>query len=98
MGWLSVAFGVAASLLFYVQDRYVLLTAAVICCAATLWSYGVMHNYAIEAASQRTSFRGGFYDIEPSEADSVPDWLAGVNMGFSLISFGLCVASVVLIV
>ena len=62
----------------------------------TFWSYGVMHNYAVAAALRRRSFRGGFYDIETREADAVPDWIAYLNLGFSLAAVGLLILSAVI--
>lgn len=96
MGWLPVVIGVAASLLFYNAGHYVLLGIAALCTIGTLWTYGVMHNYAMEAAKRRPGFRGGFWDIEPREADAVPNALAVVSFVFSLASAVLLVTGIVL--
>ena len=72
-----------------------LFWAAVIATFIALWSWGVMHNFAVEAAKRRPSFRGDFYDITPAEADSVPDWLAIVNLIATLGCAGLLVVGII---
>ncbi len=55
-----------------------------------------MHNYATDAARRRPTFRGGFSDLTEDEIDVVPDWIAKVNMGFSLAALALLVTAIVI--
>ncbi len=89
MGWFQVAIGLVACILLYGTEHRIAFWVAVVATAGTLWSYGVMHNFATEAAKRRASYKGGFYDIIAKEADSVPNSIAGANLLFSLASFGL---------
>ena len=80
MGWLSVALGILAAFTLHQTEARALFWLAVAATIAALWSWGVMHNHAMEAAKSRTSFHGGFYDVTEEEADAVPNWLALVNL------------------
>jgi hypothetical protein len=95
MGWLSVVMGTGAAIILYGADGGPLFWAALVATGLALWSWGVMHNFAIEAARKRSSFEGGFYDITEEEADSVPNWLAAVNLLATLGCGGLLVAGIV---
>lgn len=86
-----MAIGVVASVLVYQQDRMVLFVISVVATIGEFWSFGVMHNFAMDAARTRRTFRGGFYDITPQEAESAANWLAVVNFAFTLIAAGLLV-------
>ena len=86
MGWLPVLLALVASELLYDTGHPVLLTFAIGSTVGCFWSWGTMHNYATEAAKRRSSYRGGFYDITEEEADSVPNWIARVNMCFSALA------------
>ena len=69
MGWLPVVIGAVASMIFYHLNAMIWLGVSVLLTAIDFWSWGVMHNYAIDAARERPGFRGGFYDITSSEAE-----------------------------
>ena len=84
MGWLGVAVSAFAALLFYSSEHWVLMALAIVAAVGSFWSFGVMHNYATEIAKQRRDYTGGFYDITEEEAAAVPDWLAIVNLVFSV--------------
>jgi hypothetical protein len=75
MGWLSVLMGAAASVIFYGLAEMVWLTASASATIGGFWSWGVMHNYATDAAKRRPGFGGGFWDITQAEAASVPNWI-----------------------
>ena len=94
MGWLPVLLALVASALLYDTGHPVLLTLAIGSAVGGFWSWGIMHNYGVEAAKKRSSFEGGFFDITEEEADSVPDWIAKVNMGFSALALILLIAAI----
>lgn len=89
MGWFPVVVGLIACSLLYSTDSRIAFWVALVATIGTLWSYGVMHNFATEAAKRRANYKGGFYDITEREADSVPNSIAGLNLLFSLASIGL---------
>jgi hypothetical protein len=96
MGWLSVLLsGIAASLLFK-TGHPVLMILAIIATIGCFWSWGMMHNFATKSAKRRRNYGGGFYDIMPQEAEGVPDWIARINMGFSLIGLLLLITGIVM--
>ena len=55
-----------------------------------------MHNYATEAAKGRLDYSGGFYDFTKREVESVPDWLAVVNLLSFIAAVGLLITGLVL--
>ena len=55
-----------------------------------------MHNFATEAAKKRSNYRGRFYDITLTEADSVPNWIAILNMCFSILALLLLITAIVI--
>lgn len=95
MGWLPVLLSVVATILFYRTGHAVLMVLAILTSIGGFWSWGVMHNFAVEQARRRPGFTGGFYDITDDEADFVPDWIAWVNAILSFVSLGLLVTGVV---
>jgi len=95
MGWLSVAIGIGAAILLYMAGGGPLFWAALVASGVALWSWGVMHNFAMEAARKRPSFRGGFLDITEEEADAVPNWLATTNLVATLGCVGLLITGVI---
>ncbi len=97
MGWLFVFAGVIASLFFYGLDQYILLIIAIVATVGTFWGYGVMHNFAINSASRRPGFRGGFSEIDERDADAAPDSITRINLAFSLTSLGLMVAAIAMV-
>ena len=66
-------------------------TVAVLAVAGCLWSWGMMHNYATEMAMKHSSYRAGFFDLTEREIQSVPNWVAAMNILFTLIAVGLLV-------
>ena len=59
------------------------------CIAAALalisyWSFGVMHNYATEAAKRRSGYEGGFSDFTAREVDEIPNWIGAVNLAATI--------------
>ena len=53
MGWLSFLICAVPLYLLYNTDRPVLWVIALINAIANLWSYGVMHNYAVQSSAER---------------------------------------------
>ncbi len=96
MGWLHVLLSAFASVLLYDTGHTVLLVLAVGATIGSFWSWGIMHNYATEAAKRRPSYRGKFHDIQVEEADSVPNWIALVNFGFSIVGLLLLITAIVI--
>ncbi len=94
MGWVAIVCVAVAAILFYVSGDSWLFWSSVVSGVVATWSYGIMHNYAMEAAKRRPGFRGGFYDITEREADAAPDWLAALNMLSSLAAFVLLIAAI----
>lgn len=94
MGWIPIVLGLAACFLLYGTENQVVFWLAVFAAAGTFGSYGMMHNFATEAAKKRSSYKGEFYDITAKEADSVPNSIVGMNLLFSLASMGLLIYGV----
>ena len=89
MGWLGIVLSVVATWLLR-DDGWLWLLAAAVALLG-FWSYGIMHNHAVESAKKRLDYSGGFYDLNDRDLDAVPNWITVVNMvGF--------VAAVVLLV
>ena len=95
MGWLPVVLAILAAFLTFRSGPQVVFWLAVFAAIGSLWSWGVMHNYAIEAAKFRRNFLGGFYDITPAEANTVPNWLAVINVLFAVAAAGCLVVALV---
>jgi hypothetical protein len=89
MGGVSVLISAIAAFLLFKTGHTVLMIFAIFVSIGCFWSWGVMHNFATESAKRRRNYRGGFHDITRQEAESVPNWIAGINMGFSLIGLML---------
>lgn len=94
VGWLAIVCAAIAAGLFHLSGGGWLLWLSVASGIVALWSHGIMHNYAMKAAKQRPGFTGRFYDITEREAESVPNWLAAVNMFSSLVAFVLLVVGI----
>ena len=60
MGWLSVLVAIVAVVLLYGTEHGILFALAIACAAGCFWSWGIMHNYATNAAKKRSSYRGDF--------------------------------------
>jgi len=98
MGWLSVLLSGGAAFLLYRTGHTVLMILAIVAAVGAFWSWGIMHNYASEAAKRRSNFTGGFYDFNITEAESVPDWITIANMLFSLAGLILLITGIVMMV
>lgn len=83
MGWFTTAISVFAAYLIYGTGHQILFFLAIIISIGCLWSWGIMHNFATDLARQRNNYTSDFRDITELEADAVPNWITGVNMGFS---------------
>jgi hypothetical protein len=97
MGWLPAVIGAIASVIFYNLDEIIWLSISVVLTIAEFWSWGVMHNYAMDAAKGRSGFRGGFYDITPWEADSVPNWITLINLAVSIGCLAMLIVALIFI-
>lgn len=93
MGIVMVLAGVVASVIFFFADQWWCLSASAICTVLSLWTFGLMHNHAVRAASYRQSYRGGFRDLTSAEVESVPDGLALLNLLTSLACIALLIYS-----
>jgi len=96
MGWLSVLIPVVAAALLFRAGHIILGTLAVVAMVGAFWSWGVMHNFATESAKRRSDYSGGFYDLTADDINVVPDWIARVNMAFTVLGAILLVLSFVL--
>ncbi len=94
MGWVAIVCAAIAAVLFYVSGDSWLFWSSIVSGVVATWSYGIMHNHAMEAAKRRPGFSGRFYDIIEHEADSAPNWLAALNMLSSLAAFVLLIAAI----
>ena len=95
MGFLGVVIAGGATWLLW-DNGWPLVTVSIIVAAIEFWSWGVMHNYATEAAKGRPDYSGGFYDFTKREVESVPDWLAVVNLLSFIAAVGLLITGLVL--
>lgn len=95
MGWLSVLVGIVAAVLLYGTGHGILFAFAVASAAGCFWSWGIMHNYATNAAKKRSSYKGDFYDFTGQEIQSTPNWITQVNMFLTLIAVGLLITGLV---
>jgi hypothetical protein len=98
MGCLSVLLAGVAAFLLFRTGHTVLMILAIVVGVGCFWSWGIMHNYATEAAKHRPNYTGGFCDITGREAQAVPNWISMVNMLFSLAGLVLLVIGIVMIV
>jgi hypothetical protein len=94
MGWLSVIVAVFAAILLYFFGEAWLFWLSVVNAILCFWSYGIMHNCAVEAAKKRAGYNGDFFDITEAEADAVPDWLAGLNLVASIVALILLIVGI----
>lgn len=61
MGWLHVAIGLVACFLLYGSEKPIAFWVAVVATAGTLWSFGIMHNFATESAKMKTRLQRGVF-------------------------------------
>ena len=96
MGWLSLLVCALPLYLFYNAGHRVLWVLALINAITNLWSFGVMHNYAVKSSAQRIKrLRRNLAVDEKLDAEkerevdqlklrvnlnAVPTWLSTVNM------------------
>jgi len=83
-----------AAALFYVSGGGWLVWLSVAFGAVATWSYGIMHNHAMEAAKRRSGFSGRFYDTTEQGAEAAPNWLAALNMLSSIGAFVLLIVAI----
>lgn len=98
MGWLHVLISGIATFLFWKTQSYLLMIISIFVLLGTFWSYGIMHNFATEAAKKRKSYTGGFRDFTYEEVQAVPDWITAINMVMSILGIILLVTSVIIII
>jgi hypothetical protein len=96
MGWLSVLLSGVAAFLLFMTGHTVLMVLAIVAAIGCFWSWGIMHNYATDAAKRRSNYSSGFYDITKREAQAVPDWICMVNMLFGLAGLVLLITGIVM--
>ena len=98
MGWLSVLLSGVAAFLLFKTGHTLLMVFAIVAAVGCFWSWGIMHNYATELAKRRSNYTAGFYDITNREAQAVPNWLATLNMIFTLAGVTLLIIGIVFMV
>ena len=62
MGWLGIVLSVVATWLLRDDGWLWLVAAAVV--LLQFWTYGIMHNHAVESAKKREDYSGGFHDLD----------------------------------
>ncbi len=95
MGWLPVGLGVFAAWLLRGTGHNWLFWIAVIAAVGSFWSFGIMHNYAVESAKKRNGFTGGFCDITPHDVDAAPDLIARLNLLCAIVTVALVIVGAV---
>lgn len=88
--------GIAAFLMYVLSHKY-LMVISIVAMIANFWSLGVMHNYAVLAARKNGHRMRNFTDFTPEEADQAPDLATGINLGSSVVGFGLLVTGLFMI-
>ena len=105
MGWLFFIICAVSVYLLYNIGQPVLWVLALINAIASLWSYGIMHNYAVEESAakikrlqENLSLEGRLDEERQAEIDkiklaknlqAVPGWLTTMNLLTFVIGFGL---------
>ena len=84
MGWLSVFLALTGAFISYRNGDTALVWIAGLLAILAFWSYGAMHNHAVESAKQRGNYRGGFADFTDQDLDAVPDWMAQANFAITV--------------
>ena len=81
MGFLSPVIGAASVYLNYqASPGGVAFWLSLAFSIGALWSYGVMHNYAVRSSQRRGQARKSFTDFDEQDLDAAPNWLAVMNM------------------
>jgi hypothetical protein len=104
VGWLSFLICAVPIYLLYNTGRPILWVIVLVNAVANLWSYGVMHNYAVQSSAERIkrlrenlTLEGRLDAEKKREIDrlklnvnlqAVPGWLTNVNMITFLIGIG----------
>lgn len=96
MGWFGPVLGGVAALILWGMEQTVLMALAIFSSIGCFWSWGIMHNFATEVAKRRSNYTGSFSDITSKEADSVPNWIAGLNIGFTVASLILFATAMII--
>lgn len=86
MGFIPVLMGIIAASLFYRTDASGLMWVSAGLTVLNLWSYGVMHNFAVEAAKARSGYHGEFSDFTRSEVQAVPNWITNINLASAMMT------------
>ncbi len=94
--WRPLFVALVASLILWCNGYSGLMIIPLFVGIGYFWSWGIMHNFATKAATRRADYTGGFYDITPEEAATVPDWIAAANMLFTMAIMILLITSLVL--
>jgi len=84
MGWLPVLISGLAAFLLFKTGHTVLMIFAIFVAICCFWTWGIMHNYATNAAKRRPNYSGKFFDLTNRDIQAVPDWLSMVSMLFSI--------------
>lgn len=82
MGWLIVALGGFATYNLSQEGQVIWAFVAGAATLTNFWSYGVMHNLAMEAARGRSARIEQFRD---EDLAAVPNWLTNINIGTAVI-------------
>ncbi|HEY0048451.1 MAG TPA: hypothetical protein VGB68_04140 [Pyrinomonadaceae bacterium] len=104
MGWLLFIICIAPLYLLYNTGQPIIWVITLVNAIANLWSYGVMHNYAVQSSAKKIkqlqenlALEGRLNNQKQSEIDrqkldiilqAVPNWLANVNILTFLIGIG----------
>lgn len=107
MGWLSLLICALPLYLLFNTGHRLLWIVALVNAIANLWSYGVMHNYAVGSSAQRIKnvrrnlALEGRLDADKQRnidrlkltgnPDVVPNWLSTINMISFIIGFAFVV-------
>lgn len=86
MGFINVFMGMIAATLFYRTDASELMWVSAALTVINLWSYGVMHNFAVDAAKARPDYHGGFNDFSASEMQAVPNWITNISLASAVLT------------
>lgn len=64
---------------------------AIVAAVGCFWTWGIMHNFAVEAAKRRASYTGRFSDFTKREVAAAPNGITAPNMSFTLTALGLLI-------
>ena len=95
MGWLGVAISIGAVWLLW-DNGPVWIAVSIGVAILEFVTWGIMHNFAVEAAKNRPGYTGGFSDFTAREVDAVPNWLAQLNLAGFVAAVGLLIAGFII--